>query len=192
MFSHVGVPSIDGTPSGNQSLGTEFSLSAAAALTGIWFFTPTGATHLPGNIAIYTVTGKSQVAGTLVNAPSWSGSAGSQSWVKHTYDGSVTLAAGTNYRLAIFCSNTTAWAWNTTYWSSGAGSGGLVSGIISAPGSATAGDGGAQVGNATGASLAYPGSTASTGANVWMDIEVTVASGGPAGAVAALAATGML
>ena len=193
MFSHTGVPTIDGTPSGNQSLGTEFSLSIPAALTGFWFFTPTGTANLPGTIAIYKVTGQSQVAGTLVSSPTWSGAAGSQAWVKHTYSSPVTLAAGTNYRLSVFCSSSTAWAWLSTYWSSGAGSGGLVSGIISAPGTATASDSGAQVGNHTGASLVYPGSNASTGANVWMDVEVTVASGGgPSGAVAALAATGML
>jgi len=178
LFSHTGVPTITGTPSGPQSLGTEFSLSSPAALTGIWFFTPSGATDLPGTTAIYKVGDQAQVAGTLASSPSWSGAAGSQAWVKCSYDGSVTLAAATNYRVAVFASASAAWAWDEGYWSSGAGLGGITSGIISAPDNAHASDSGAQIGNHTGVSLVYPGSNADAGTNVWIDVEVTVSASG--------------
>jgi Domain of unknown function (DUF4082) len=192
LFTHTGTPAISGTPSGNVTLGTEFSLSKAAALTGIWFYSPSGATHLPGNCAIYKVAGQAQVAGTLVNNPTWSGAAAS-GWVKCSYAGTVTLAAATNYRVCVFCSSQTAWAYQGSYWTGGGpGAGGRTSGIITAPPAATAADSGAQVGISSTASLAYPASAADAPSNAWIDVEVTIGGAGAGAAVAALAATGML
>jgi hypothetical protein len=176
LFSHAGTPAISGTPSGS-TLGTEFSLSAPAALTGIWYFTPTGATGLPGNCVIYKVSDKSQVAGTLVNSPTWSGAAGANQWVKCSYDGSVILAAATNYRVAVFAGASAAWAYQGGYWASpGPGQNGITSGIITAPNAATASDGGAQGSVSTAGSLAYPNNAADSPSNFWIDVEVTVGS----------------
>ena len=91
------------TPGGSNNftgtLGTAFSLSQAAPLTGIWYYSPAGAASLASACAIYDVNSTSIVAGTLNSSPSWSGAAGS-GWVECTYPGSTTLNASQAYVVA--------------------------------------------------------------------------------------------
>jgi Domain of unknown function (DUF4082) len=168
------APAVSGTPSGNITLGLQFSLSTAASLTGIWFYSASGA-GLPGACCVYTTGGGAQVAGTVNSSPSWSGVGGS-GWVKCSYDGSVTLAASTNYTLAIFDSSSSVWAYQSNYWTTGGpGASGLVSGIITAPNTSTATHGQCPSGN--GSSLTFPNSNENAPSGYWIDVELTITGG---------------
>lgn len=161
----------------SETEGMQFSLSAPANLTGIWVYSPAGATALPSGIGIFKVTGAGTgtiVPGSQNNAPTWSGAAGS-GWVRCAYKGGPLLTPGNNYKVCMF--------WNAGggtiafihfYWTTGAGGGGLVSGIISAPNNA-----GADVGQDSyeaGAAISYPATTFDA-SNYWIDVEVTTESG---------------
>ena len=83
-----------------QSMGTEFWLSARCKLDKIWFYSPPGAAILPSQCAIWTVGSvPSMVAGTLKTSPGWSGKAGS-GWVSASYSG-ITLPAG-KYKTSVY------------------------------------------------------------------------------------------
>ncbi len=161
-------------------MGMQFTLSAPATLTGIWYYSGATATNLPVACAVYQMTGAgtgSIVSGSQDLAPAWSGAAAS-GWVKDPYASGPVLAASTVYKVVIL-KDTSALVYSATanYWSSGPGSAGLTSGIITAPNNA-GGDGGQDCFN-VGGSLAYPaGSFNAT--NYWMDVEVT--TGGTASA----------
>ncbi len=163
------------TMSGSQSsapftLGNQFSVSQSCTLTGIWFYSPSGATTLPSKTVIWTIAGTAQVAGTLNSAATWSGAAGS-GWVKCAYGNGVTLSPGINYVTSVFNASGSNWyPVSNGYWTSGLGSAGITSGILSAPSSAAAVNG--QSVYNSGGSLAFPGSTV-TGYNFWVDVEVT-------------------
>jgi hypothetical protein len=93
--------------------------------------------------------------------------------VKCSYDGSTTLNTGTNYKVAVTNHGSGNFWYSSTanYWSSGAGSGGITSGPITAPN-----DGGADGGQDTfitpSTVLAYP-TTSFNATNYWIDVEVT-------------------
>jgi len=164
----------------DYTMGMQFTLSQPAALTGIWFNSATGAGALPAACCIYQVTGAgtgSQVTGTVNTSPSWSAAAGS-GWVKVTYDGSVTLSASTNYKVCVFYGGGANWySITANYWSSGPGSGGITSGIITAPNNAVA-DQGQDTFHNPSAVLVYP-DTSFNASNYWVDVEVTVAAPPP-------------
>jgi Domain of unknown function (DUF4082) len=152
----------------SYTLGMQFSLSEAVPLTGIWWYSHSGAAALPTECVIYAVSGTSQVAGTLNSSPSWSGAAGS-GWVKCSYDGSVTLAEGTAYKVCVYYAGGSNWYSSTSgYWSGSS----ITSGPITAPNAASA-SGGIQ--DSFGDGFVYPvdGSTS----NYWVDVEVTTPSG---------------
>lgn len=180
LFGQTGGASI-ATDTAPYTMGMMFSLSQSAALTGIWWNSPSGAGQLPAECLIETVTGNGNgaiVSGTDNTSPSWSGAAGS-GWVKCTYNGSVTLLASTNYKVCVRTTGGSNFYGATlNYWSSGAGGSGLTSGIITAPNNATAqanDGGGAGYGQDTftnSSSLAYP-AVAVNAANYWVDVELT-------------------
>jgi len=132
------------------TLGTDFSLSQAANLTGIWYYSA-DATHLGSACAIYDVNSTSIVAGTLNSSPSWSGTTG---WIKCTYGGTVTLAASVSYAVAVYFSATVSYASGFSW--------PVASGIIGAT------DAAYDVGGA----LAYPETPAPT-TSYFIDVEVT-------------------
>jgi hypothetical protein len=82
-----------------QSFGTEFWLSERCKLDRIWFYTPPGATVLPGACAIFDVGTHAMVPGTLKTSPRWSGKAAS-GWVSSSYSG-ITLPAG-KYKTSVW------------------------------------------------------------------------------------------
>ena len=179
--------SLTDTDAGNTtalSAGTQFSLSQACTLGKFWWYSPSTADALPDAVAIYTVTGQAQVSGTLINSPAWSGAAGS-GWVSTTYSSPPALASGTNYLMVVHGKGTsTGWYGRIVgYFSSGAGSGGVSNGPISAPGNAAAANG--QGCSLNGSSIAYP-TSAGAGNNFLIDIEVT-----PAATQATAALTGI-
>lgn len=182
LFGQPAAPAALTVDGASYTMGMQFAVSAPAALTGIWFFSPPGATDLPRGCCIYQITGVNtgaQVAGTVADPASWSGPAGS-GWVKATFDGSVTLTPGNNYRVCILHVGAGNFYGTTSaYWSTGPGSGGITSGILSAPAAAAA-DGANQdafITNVVG--LTYP-NTSFNSSNYWIDVEVTtVSSTGP-------------
>lgn len=170
--------------SAGYTLGMQFSLTQAAPLTGIWFYSGNGATVLPTGCCIFQMTGSGTgtvVPGTENDSPSWSGAAAS-GWVKCSYSGSVVLAAGTSYKVAIFKpgGSTLVYSAITHYWDgTGTGAGGLVGGILSAPNNAS-GDGGQDTFITGVGVLTYP-NTSFNASNYLVDVEVTpFAPAGPA------------
>src|SRR5262245_21616271 len=150
------------------TIGMQFTLSQPCPLTAIWWWSPSGAADLPAATAIYAVSGGTVVTGTQNSSPSWSGIAGS-GWVKVTYDGSVTLAASTSYKVAIyhgFSAGHNYYGSTANYWSSGAGSGGLTSGPITAVNNA-GGDGGQDTFDTAG-TQGYPNASFNA-TNYWVD-----------------------
>ena len=136
------------------TLGTAFSLSQAAPLTGIWYYSPAAAVSLATACAIYDVTSTTIVAGTLNSSPSWSGAAGS-GWVRCAYPGSTTLNASQNYVVAAYLNAQVAF--------SGSFSWPVLSGVIDAPADQ----------NVAGGSIAYP-SGAGGAFSHFIDVELTV------------------
>ena len=169
----------------DYTFGMQFTLSSNAALTGIWWYSPATAGALPDTSAVYQVTGTntgSQVTGTLHSSPTWGGAAAGAGWAKETYDGSVTLTSGTQYRVCVHIGfGLNKYGVTANYWSSGAGSGGVSAGIISAPAAASA-DGGNQDAYINTSPIAYPNTSFNSG-NYWVDVEVTT-GGSPPPAVA--------
>ena len=167
------------------TLGMEFSLSADAPLTGIWFYSVASAVVLPGACAIYDVASQTIVTGTSNTSPTWSDVAGA-GWVKCTYDGSVTLTASTAYKVVAQSSATANWYSVTgAYWSSGAGGSGITSGIITAPNDASSATGQDSYITPSGG-LNYPGSSFNA-SNYWVDVELTPAGGSSTNAPAGVA-----
>jgi hypothetical protein len=169
------------------TLGLQFTLSEDSPLTGIWFYSAPGAGHLPESCAIYDVGSQTVVTGTQNSSPSWSGAAGS-GWVKVTYDGSVTLAAGTPYKAVVYGGFFSGQNWYSAtnhYWDSGAGASGLTSGAITAPNNAGA-DGGQDSFDTSG-SQHYPASSFNA-TNYWVDVEVGSNAISGTGAITAPAA----
>jgi hypothetical protein len=176
LFGQAATGSSIAADSASYTLGMQFTLSQSATLTGIWFYSASGAGSLPYACAIYQMTGTGTgtvVSGSQNLSPSWSGAAGS-GWVKCSYASGPVLAASTVYKVVVLGGSGGNWYSATPhYWDTGAGSSGQASGIITAPDSAAA-DGGQDSFNVSG-SLAYPdGSFNAT--NYWIDVEVTTAS----------------
>jgi hypothetical protein len=166
---------------GAYTLASEFSLSANAFLTGIWFYSASGATALPTYAAgIWAVATQALVPGTLRGVgegtvTGWSGAAGS-GWVKLPFYGGVELLEGHSYYVAVAGNPGVDWYSATSeYWGTGAGSAGIASGILTAPDNASsaAGQSGAYSDN-----WAYPFESISA-SNFWVDVEVTQKSVSP-------------
>lgn len=154
------------------TFGMEFSLSQAATLTGIWWFSPPGGA-LPVACAVYRVSNQTIVAGSENDTPVWSGAAGS-GWLKCPYAAGPVLAAGVSYKVAVLGPAANWYSLTSHYWDTGAGQNGLTAGIITAPNNA-GGDGGQDTLHAN-PSFLYP-NTSFNASNYWVDVEVSVSSG---------------
>lgn len=125
----------------NYTVATEIRLDRACVLERIWYYSPAGTAQLATAARVWQVTGPD--TGTQVAAatsPSWSGAAGS-GWVSCT-PGGITLPAGT-YKVSVYNGAATPDGWsakdaNTNYWATGAGSGGITWGPLTAPALASA------------------------------------------------------
>ncbi len=165
-----GVITQDASP---YTLGVQFSVSQAIPLTGIWFYSGSGATALPAECVIFDADTQTQVGSTLNTSATWSGAAGS-GWVKCAYSGSASLSAGIHYVAAVFYNSTGAYWYSDTntsgFWTTGPGASGVTNGPLSAPNSASALNGQALY-NA-GSGLTFPASSVS-GYDFGVDVEVT-------------------
>ena len=172
LFGQPANPAALTADASPYTMGVQFSVTltagATAVLAGIRFFSAAGAAILPQNIALYAVTGPVQVAN---QAASWSGAAGS-GWVTALFNTPPALTSGTAYKGCIF-QNTAANFYSSTgaYWSSGAGSGGITNGPLSAPNNA--GGNGGQDTFSQGAVIGYP-NTSFNATNYWIDVVVQV------------------
>jgi len=166
------------------TMGVQFTVSQAATLTAVWFYSDTGAGELPENILLYAVSGASLVHS---EAASWSGLAGT-GWIRAAFSSPPSLTASTAYKACVDNATvTTNWyAHTANYWSSGPGSGGASSGPLSAPNNA-GGDGGQDTFNTS--VPAYP-STSFNAANYWVDPEVTTTGANVTGIAAQVTVQG--
>jgi hypothetical protein len=162
----------------NFTLGLEFTLSSACTVNNVWFYSPATVTQLPTRIGVYQVSNTTLVLDN--QSPSWSGAAGS-GWVSAALSGS--LLASTKYKVAVLNAAGSPAAWNAacaSWWSTGFGGSGLVSGPISAYSNAAADSPGQSTYHA-GATLTYPATNVGP-YEYGLDIEVTpvpaVAAGG--------------
>lgn len=169
LFGQAGAPGSAAADTSNYTMGVQFKVSqAGCTLTGVWFNSATGAASVPSQIALFTA------AGTLVHSEtaSWSGAAAS-GWVRAAFASPPSLTSGTNYVAAVFDIGGGNWYSATgAYWSTGAGSGGITNGPLSAPNNAGAVNG-QSVFNQGGA-LFFPSSSFNA-TNYWVDPEVTTA-----------------
>jgi hypothetical protein len=105
-----------GAQNSAYTLGLEFTLSKACALSKIWHYSPAGVTVLPTRCGIWDVQSQTEVSGTDNSSPAWllpSGSAASAGagWVYCDYSGAgVTLNASQHYKVSTFTNdNTDTW-----------------------------------------------------------------------------------
>lgn len=178
------------------TLGIQFSVSTSGnTLTGIWFYSATGAGVLPQTIALYAVSGTSLVtsqAGSWKTTPGGSAATAGSGWAYAAFTTPPALTSGTSYKACVLQNTGANWYSNTAnYWTTGgAGAGGITSGPVTAPNYTGSSPG--QDSYNSGATLAYPGSAnGATAPNYWIDPEVTSA-GGPVTVNAGIpAATGI-
>lgn len=164
------APAISTLGLSNITVGMQFSLSVNARLTGIWMFSPSGATLLPTQVGVFVVSTQGLAVANF--GPTWSGTAGS-GWVKCLFDGSFVLQSGIQYIVTMWSATANScFAETTSFWSGGGpGSSGITNGILTAPSDA-ASDHGQMPTTSPQASLTYPSGTVH-GVNVWIDVEVT-------------------
>lgn len=159
----------------NFTLGLEFLLAESCAINNIWFYSPATVTQLPTAVGVYRVSDQVLVASNT--SPSWSGVAGS-GWMHTPLTGN--LAPGVLYKAVVFNGAGSPGIWNAavpTYWSTGFGINGLVSGPLTAPNDSTATSPGQESYN-LGTPITFP--TTSAGPfRYGTDIEVTPVSSGP-------------
>lgn len=178
------------TGSSNITICLQFSVSQAVPLTGIPWFSASGAVALPSACCIFDNATQLPVTGTLKNSPSWSGAAAS-GLVTCAYDGSVILQPGHVYFSAVYNGTSQLWFGSLAgVWTTGIGASGLTNGPLSAPNNASAVVGQCCVASGP-VGISFPTFTES-GKNYGVDVEVTLnppsaaaSSGGTAATVAA-------
>jgi hypothetical protein len=182
MATHRLWPSTNGPAAAesdteNYTLGVEFSVSATANFTGWYWWCRTAGTF---TFSLYRIDSAS--TGTLLaQVASVSLAAPLGEWKYQNLAMPVSLVAGQRYRATITSSTNNFYCATSNYWSSGAGSSGITSGILSAPNGSDA-TGNDQCAFIVGASPAFP-TSAFNFTNYWLDVEVTDVSTTKQGAV---------
>jgi|SRR5450756_101452 len=164
----VALPTLQNSDTSPYSFAVEFSVSNPCQLNAIWFYSGSGATDLPSDIALYTASDS-----TLVHTETatWSGAAGSGS-VRAEFASKPTLSAATNYKAVIHQPVSTVWYSATShYWDTGDGSAGITNGPITAPNNASVTGDGGQCTFLPSTSPGCPVDSFNAG-NYWLDPEV--------------------
>lgn len=173
LFGQPSSPATLNVDNGGYTFGLQFSVSVAATLTGIWWYSPSGASsNRPSVIALYDAGTQ-----TLIHSetPTWSGAGGS-GWIRAPFSSPPSLSTGHAYKGCLYDNPGANWYAGTgSYFTTGPGASGVTNGPLSAPNNAGA-DAGQESYNT---SNAYPSS--SFGTNYWVDVEVTVAGSSPSG-----------
>ncbi len=170
VLDYTGAPGTVASDNSDYTFGMEFSVNTAGCtLAGVRFNSATGAANLPGTIALFSIPGTSLVHS---ESASWSGAAGS-GLITASFASPPALTSGTHYKVATLRGNGGIGNWyssTSNFWSSGAGSGGLSSGPVTAPSNAGSTGGGQDTFNA-GSALTYPASVFNA-TNYWVDVIV--------------------
>jgi len=180
LFSQAATGSSIAGDNTAYTMGVQFSVSTAGCtLTGIWFYSAAGAGVLPATIALFQVSGGSLVTS---QAASWGGASAGAGWVRQGFTSPPSLTSGTQYVACVYVdpAGSNWYSLTGAYWSSGAGSGGVTNGPLSAPNNAGAANG-QDVFN-SGIGLTFP-ATSFNASNYWVDPEVTTSAGPPPAAV---------
>lgn len=170
----------------SYTMANQFTVSQQCQLTGIWFYSPQSAGTLPTACGIFAAAVPSAGHGQLLvqnPTPAWSGTSGS-GWIKCAFDGQFTLYPGISYKACVLSNGgTTFYGATANYWTSGPGGSAITTGPLVMPNNA-GGDGGQStfITPSTGGTLSYP-HTASSGENLWVDVEVTTGVPAPAAPV---------
>jgi hypothetical protein len=175
-----GNPVPSGTSAGAEdalTLGTQFSVSAACSLVGIWWYSPPGAQVLPQACGIWDVSSQALVCEDA--APLWLDPGGSvaspgDGWVRCGFAGAgVTLASGLDYAASVWQGDPGVPWWVTVsgYWTTGAGSGGIGDGALSAPNAGSSANG--QGCWDTGGAWQFPEASPGNGEAFYVDVEVS-------------------
>ena len=102
----TGVTGYNTTTETSTNYGVWFTVAASGTVTGIWFYSHSGATVLPTGTALFKQT--AQGAGTLLASnpsPAWSGAAGS-GWVQDTGFPHTAVTPGNVYAATYFAGAT--------------------------------------------------------------------------------------
>lgn len=185
-----------GTQTTAYTLGLEFTLASACALSKIWHYSPPGVSVLPTRCGIWDVATQTEVSGTDNSSPSWllpggGAAAAGDGWVYCDYSGAgVTLNASQNYKASTFTSdNTDGWFYAVAnFW--GTSPDPFPSGVTAGP-LTILGNAASTIGQDSwnhGTSWAYPATSANPEYD-GIDIEVSTAGGIPRTAAAALTVT---
>lgn len=168
LFGQPASPVTLTSDTASYTMGVEYQVAIAGQVNAVWFYSPPGATVLPGTIASFIVSNQQLGAS---QAAAWSGAAGS-GWVRAPFSSPPPINGNTRYKAAIFINNTGAgnfYGATSHYWDTGPGQGGISNGSLSAPNSAGTTTG--QDAFITGTTLAYP-NTSFNASNYWVDVEV--------------------
>lgn len=127
----------------NYTIGTEEWLSAAYqyhTCDNLWYYSPPGATELATEAVVWSVA--TGLAVVTISSPTWltrAGGAGSAGggWLKAAFPGGTTIPPG-KYRSSVYCANGTSGVFgakdaSTSYWATGLGASGIISGPKTAP-----------------------------------------------------------
>lgn len=162
------VSSISTVP---RTLGMLFTVSTQCILAGIWIYSGTGCTIVPGTCGIFKVSGQTIVCQN--SSPTWSEAAAS-GWIRCDMSSfGVTLLPGVQYQVVVGEATAGTYSLDTSgyFGSGGLGAKGVTVGNLTAPGGAS---------NpgwfSSASSFSYPGST---GANecFFTDVEVYTPAG---------------
>lgn len=157
LLSHTtGGGTID-SYTGTQVMGVKFAVSSSVNFTGFWFYSASGATQLPSEVGLFDSSGSLVFSNT---SPSWSGAAGS-GWVRCA--ASQVIASGT-YMAAVWNGAAGGKEWYSI--TSGAW-GPVTNGVLSSA---------ANADYYSDTSTFVNPSTAFSGYNTWIDVEVTASS----------------
>jgi hypothetical protein len=170
-----------GTSSSNDDatwdFGIQFTVAASCQLSGYWWYLPSTGN---ADATKYTFTLWTTADGTSGSLVSGSTVSGTGTWNQGAWNfvpltSPVTLTSGTTYVAVNSISTTVAAAYQfrSSYWSTGAGSGGITSGPITAPGSAAALAGHQQPFNEPGSASFPSGVFGATFYGIDIDISVT-------------------
>lgn len=160
------------------TLGWEFTLSSAAEIDNVWFYSPATVTVLPQKVGVFRVSDHALMFSA--SASSWtslltgSALAAGGGWGYAPLSG---LLPPDTYRVAVFQNQNVIWNAAVANYTAGSGFGanGLTSGPITAPNNASAHTPGQASYNTSTVDIAYPNSN--VGPFFYgVDIELTIAS----------------
>lgn len=135
-----------GDASVNYVVSTEVHLTQSCTLNAVWYYSPPATAQLATRASVWSIAGPhTGTEAAAIASPSWSGAAAS-GWVKASFPGGTTLAAG-SYKVAVYNGAATPDSWSpkdaaTDYWQTGEAGSGITWGPLAAP-------------NLSGASQAY-------------------------------------